>query len=111
MIDEMLSCIQQKFEELIANAYMTFQKGRGAKHGAQLLQKHHFEAKEFMRKITKKKANIRRFLTASRMMTYFMLRLRENNRHYAPCPCRTTKTIRCVVIFFDTIQNLWREAL
>ena len=50
----MLSGTQQKFEALIANAYMTCQKRRGAKHGAQLWQKHHFEAKEFMRKITQK---------------------------------------------------------
>ena len=33
---------------------MTFQKRRGAKHGAQLWKKHHFEAKEFIRKITQK---------------------------------------------------------
>ena len=54
MSEEMLSCMQQKSKELKANAYMTFQKRSGAKHCAQLWQKHHFEAKEFMRKITQK---------------------------------------------------------
>ena len=54
MSEEMLSCMRQKFKELIANGYSTFQKKRGAKHGAQLWQKHHFEAKESMRKITQK---------------------------------------------------------
>ena len=54
MSEERLSCIQLKIKELIANAYMTFQKRRGAKHGAQLWQKHHFEAKEFLRKIMQK---------------------------------------------------------
>ena len=54
MSDERVHCFQQKFKELVANAYTTFQKRRGAKHGAQLWQKLHFEAKEFMRKITEK---------------------------------------------------------
>ena len=39
---------------LIANTYTTFQKKRGAKHGAQLWQKHHFDAKGFMGKIRQK---------------------------------------------------------
>ena len=52
--DDMLSCIQQQFKELIANAYMTFQKRRGTKHGAEMWKKHHFEANEFMRKIMQK---------------------------------------------------------
>ena len=46
MSEEMLSCIKQIFKELIANAYTPFQKRRGAKHGAQLWQKNHFEAKD-----------------------------------------------------------------
>ena len=50
---------------------MTFQGTRGAKHGAQPWQKHHFLAKEFMRKIHKKGIYIRQFLTASRMIKYF----------------------------------------
>ena len=54
MSEEMLSCTKQKFKELIANAKTTFQKRRGAKHGAQLWQKHHSEAKEFMSNITQK---------------------------------------------------------
>ena len=28
-----------------------------------------------------------------------IFRLREDNRHYAPCPSRTTRKIRCVVSF------------
>ena len=51
--EEMLSCRRQKFEQLIADAYMTFQNTGGAKHGAQPWQKHHVLAKEFMRKINK----------------------------------------------------------
>ena len=39
---------------LIADAYMPFQGTRWAKHGVQPWQKHHFLAKEFMRKINKK---------------------------------------------------------
>ena len=50
----MLSSIRQKIKQLIADANMTFQGTRGAKHGAQPWQKHHFLAKAFMRKINKK---------------------------------------------------------
>ena len=44
-----------KFKQVIADANMTFQGTRGAKHGAQPWQKHHFRAKEFMRKFHKKR--------------------------------------------------------
>ena len=54
MSEEMLSSIRQKFTQLIADAYMPFQGTRGAKHGVQPWQKHHFLAEEFMRKIDKK---------------------------------------------------------
>ena len=54
MSEEMLSCIRQKFKQLIADAYMTFQSTRATKHGAQQWQNHHFLAKEFMIKINKK---------------------------------------------------------
>ena len=54
MSEGMLSCMRQKFKKLIADAYMTFQKTRLAKHGAHPWQKHHFNAKEFMRKIKQK---------------------------------------------------------
>ena len=40
----------QTFEQLVADAYMTFQGTRGARYGAQPWQKHHFLAREFMRK-------------------------------------------------------------
>ena len=54
MSEEMLSSIRQKFKQLIADAGMTFQGTRGARHGAQPWQKHHFLAKELMRKIGKR---------------------------------------------------------
>ena len=44
MSAEILSCTQEQVKGLIANA-LTFPKRRGPKHGAQLWQKHHFEAK------------------------------------------------------------------
>ena len=53
MSEEMLSSIRQTFKQLIADAYMTFQ-GTRARHGVQPWQKHHYIAKEFMRKIHKK---------------------------------------------------------
>ena len=54
MSEEMLSSIRQKIKQLIADAYMTFQGTRGARHGVQPWQKHHYVAKEFMKKIHKK---------------------------------------------------------
>ena len=54
MSEEMLSSIRQKFKQLIADAGMTFQGTRGARHGAQPWQKHHFLARELMRKIGKR---------------------------------------------------------
>ena len=54
MSEEMLSSIRQKYKQPIADAYMTFQGTRGARHGVQPWQKHHYVAKEFMRKIRKK---------------------------------------------------------
>ena len=54
MSEEMLSSIRQTIKQLIADAYMTFQGTRGARHGAQPWQKHHSLAKEFMRKIVEK---------------------------------------------------------
>ena len=54
MSEEVLSSIRQKIMQLIVDAYMTFQGTRGARHGAQPWQKHHFLAKEFMRTIGKK---------------------------------------------------------
>ena len=53
MSEDMLSGIRQKIQQLIADAYMTFQGTRGARHGAQPWQKHHFSAKNFLRKIHK----------------------------------------------------------
>ena len=55
MSAEMLSCIRQKFKQLIADAYMTFQGTRGAKHGAQPWQKHHFFVKGVYEKDQQKK--------------------------------------------------------
>ena len=53
-VGKMFSSIGQTLKQLIADAYMTFQGTRGARHGAQPWQTHHFLAKEFMRKIVKK---------------------------------------------------------
>ena len=53
MSEEMLSGTIQNIKQLIADAYMTFQGTRGAKHGAHPWQKHHFFSKEFMRKNNK----------------------------------------------------------
>ena len=49
----MLSSIRQKLKQLIADAYIPFQGTRGARHGVQPWQKHHFLAMELMRKIRK----------------------------------------------------------
>ena len=54
MSEEMLSSIRQNFKQLIADAYMTFQGTRGARHGIRPWQKHHYIAKELVRKIHKK---------------------------------------------------------
>ena len=54
MSEAMLSSIRQTFKPLIADACMTFQGTRGARHGVQPWQKHHFLAKEFLKKIHKK---------------------------------------------------------
>ena len=114
MSDEMLSSIRQKFRQLIADAHMTFQGTRGARHGPQPWQKHHFTAKEFM---------IRQYLIAFKMMKYFMqpsynitgqknganiwitseqlifrTKLLQNNWNDTP---------RCII--FGTIRNKWKE--
>ena len=39
MSEEMFSSIRQKFKQLVADAYMTLQEPRGARHGAQPWQK------------------------------------------------------------------------
>ena len=54
MSDDVYVCMQQESKKLIVNAYMTYQKKRGAKHVVQSWQQYHFEAKEFTRKITHK---------------------------------------------------------
>ena len=110
MSEEMLSSIGQTFKQLIADAYMTFQGTRGAKHGVQPWRKHHFLAKEFMRKINKKgiyTSILDRFQNdevfhASQLQdnwTKEWCEYLENNRYFAQCPSRTTETIRCVVSF------------
>ena len=123
---EMLSCIRQKFKQLIADAYMTFQGTRGAKHGAQPWQKHHFFVKGVYEKDQQKKREyIRRFLTASRTMKYFMqasyiitgqknganiwITLEQTILRTMPLRNNWNDTLPC--IFFGTIQNIWRTAL
>ena len=119
MSEEMLSSIRQNFKQPIADAYMTFQGTRGAKHDVQPWQKHHYIAKEFMRKIHKKG------MTASRMMKYFMqasynITGQKNGANIwitseQPIP-RTmplrnnwNDTQRCII--FGTIRNKWRKPL
>ena len=46
MSEEMLSSIGQTSKQLIADACMTFEGTRGARHGVQPWQKHHFLAKD-----------------------------------------------------------------
>ena len=57
MSEEMLTSIRQKIKQLIADAYLTFQGTRGARHRIQPSKKHHFFANEFLRKIHKKGIN------------------------------------------------------
>ena len=54
MSEEMLSSIRQTFKQLIPDAYLTLQGTRGARHGVQPWQKHHYIAKESMRTIHRK---------------------------------------------------------
>ena len=109
----MLSSIRQKFEQLIADAHMTFQGTRGARHGAQPRQKHHFLAKELMRKIGKKgiySSILDRFQydevfsckPATTQLDERMVRifgLHQNNRYFAHSISRTIGTRRYVVSF------------
>ena len=91
---------------------MTFQGTRGARHGVQPWQKHHYIAKELLRT---RRESLRRFWTASRTMKYFMLAsykgmvrilgLCHKNRYYAQCLSRTIGTIRSVVSFSLRSEN------
>ena len=114
---------RQYFKQLIAYAYMTFQRTRGAKHGAQPWQKHHFIAKGFMRKIHKKERK-RRFLTASRMMMYLCKpATTTGQKNGANIWITSEQSIIRTMSFqnnwndtlffsiFGTIRNKWRKAL
>ena len=57
MSEEVLSSIGQTIKQLIADAYLTLQGTRRARHGAHPWEKHHFLAKEFMRKMGTKGIN------------------------------------------------------
>ena len=111
-----MKCFQasnKKSKQVIADAYMTFQGTRGARHGVQPWHKHHYIAKEIMRKIHKKgiyTSVLDRFQNdevfhASQLQhnwTKAMVRifgLRQNNRYFAKCTSGTIGTIRTVVSF------------
>ena len=88
MSEVMLSSIRQKFEQLIADAYLTFQGTRGARHGV------HFLAKEFMRNIG---SQLQTKYLDERMVR--ICGLHQNNRYFAQSLSRTIGTIRYVVSF------------
>ena len=71
MSEEMLSCMQQQFEELIANAYTTVQKRRTSQTWCLAVAKASFRSQGVYEKDQAKKAYIRRFLMASRMNEVF----------------------------------------
>ena len=121
--EELLSSIRQKIKQLIADAYMTFQGTRGARHGAQPQQNHHFAAKEFMRKIGKKGICSSIHDRFSKMMKYFMqasynIIERKNGAKIWTTSEQSTfrtkllqsnwnDTLRCII--FGTIRNKWKE--
>ena len=121
--EEMLPAKDKHFKQLVEDAYMTFRGSRRVKHGAQPWQKHHFLAKEFMRKSTKNEY-IRRFLTASRIMKHFMqasynisgrersaniwITFEQSFLRTMPLRNNWNDTFRCIL--FGTIQNIWTKA-
>ena len=58
MSEEKLSSMRQTFKQLIADAHMTFQGTRGAKHSVQPWQKHQFFAKELIYEKDPQKGNL-----------------------------------------------------
>ena len=122
MSEEMRSSTRQKIKQLIADAYMTFQGKRGARYGAQPWQKHHFLAKEFMRKIGRKNVFINN-LIAFKLMKYCMQASnnkigRKNGANIwitseqsilrtKPVQNNLNDTPRCII--FGTIRNKWKK--
>ena len=98
MSEEMLSSIRQKFKQLIADSYMTFQGTRGARHGAQPWQKHHFPAKGFMRKIG----------IAFKMMKNFM---QANNITGRKNGANIWLTSEQSILRTKLLQNNWNDTL
>ena len=123
MLEEMLFSIRQKFKQFTADAYMTFQGTRGARHVIQPWQKHHFFAKKFMRKIHKKgiyTSILDRFqndevLHASQLQHNWSKEWCENIWMTSeqsifrtkPLQNKWNDTQRCII--FGTIRNRWRE--
>ena len=98
---------------------------RGAKHGVQPWQKHHFLGQRVCEIDQQKREHIRRFLTASRKMKYFMqasynITGQKNGANIwitfeqlilrtKPLQNNRNDTLHCII--FGTIHNKWREAL
>ena len=124
MAEDMLSSIRQKFKQLIADAYMTFQGRRGARHGVQLWQKHHHIAKEFMSKIHKKGVNtsiLDRFQNDEVFMPdssningrkkggNIWITSEQSMLRTKPLQNNWNDTLHCII--FGMIRNKWRENL
>ena len=110
MSEEKLSSIKQKFKQLIAGACMTFQGTRGARHGAQPWQKHHFPAKEFMRKIGEKGISSSILARFQKMMIIgrknganIWITSEQSIFRTKPLQNNWNDTLRCII--FGTIQN------
>ena len=124
MSEEVLSSIRQKFKQLIADAYMTFQWTRGVRHAAQPWQKHHFLAKEFMRKIHKKGMKtlfLDRFqndevfdassynITGQRNDANIWITSEQSIFRTMPLQNNCNDTLRCII--FGIIRNKWRKVV
>ena len=108
--EELLFQQKTKIKQRIADAYVPFQGTRGAKHGVQPWQTHHFWGNEFMRKINKK-GNI--FVGSWPLPEWWSITCKpatktgqknganiwiiQNNRYFARSPCRTTGRKRYVL--------------
>ena len=107
MSEEMLSSIRQQFKQLIADAYMIFQGTRGARHGVQPWQKHHYISKGFMRKIHKK-GIYTSILDRFQNDEVFHASQQQSILRTMPLHSYWNDTQRRII--FGTIRNTWRKA-
>ena len=122
MSEEMLSSIRPKNNQLIADAFVTFQGTRGARHGVQPWQKHHYTAKAFTRKIHKKGIytsildcfqNDKYFMQASYNITgqkngaNFWITSEQSILRTLLLQNNWNDTQRCII--FCAIRNKWRK--